>query len=188
MEKPNSHANYGIPSSFNAQTKQADILKMRLKKAQLTLNIMSYILTINPDVTVPNKMSNNHVYNMARKAHDYLFKFHLLTESEEWNILIISPNVKVFIYQQVLELQKKYKELIIRKAAVLSIKALNGLVWYSFFPVQKKCKNRNNSATSDHIKTSNSALESSHRDVSNGGKIISLISIYHAIINAKHFL
>ncbi|GBB90255.1 hypothetical protein RclHR1_17140001 [Rhizophagus clarus] len=31
--------------ALNSQTKQADILKMRLKKAQLTLNITSCILT-----------------------------------------------------------------------------------------------------------------------------------------------
>src|SRR3954468_7786421 len=58
--------------ALNSQMKQADMLKMRLKKAQLTLNIMSYILMIDPDVIVPNKISNNHAYNVARKAYDYL--------------------------------------------------------------------------------------------------------------------
>ncbi|CAG8759116.1 15500_t:CDS:2, partial [Rhizophagus irregularis] len=116
--------------ALNAQTKQADMLKMRLKKAQLTLNITSCILMINPDVTVPNKMLNNHAYNMARKAHDYLFKFHPLTESEEWNIPIISPNMRDFIYKQAPELQKKDKELIIRKAATLSIHRILQLLNY----------------------------------------------------------
>ncbi|CAB4419742.1 unnamed protein product [Rhizophagus irregularis] len=36
------------------------------------------------------------------------------------------------------------------------------------FYFKKKCENQNNSATSDRIKTSNSSLESSHRDASNG--------------------
>ncbi|PKC60868.1 hypothetical protein RhiirA1_444707 [Rhizophagus irregularis] len=116
--------------ALNAQTKQADMLKMRLKKVQLTLNITSCILMINPDVTVPNKMLNNHAYNMARKAHDYLFKFHPLTESEEWNIPIISPNMRDFIYKQAPELQKKDKELIIRKAATLSIHRILQLLNY----------------------------------------------------------
>ncbi|PKY33207.1 hypothetical protein RhiirB3_394622, partial [Rhizophagus irregularis] len=116
--------------ALNSQTKQADMLKMRLKKAQLTLNIMSCILTIDPDVTVSNKMLNNHAYNVARKAHDYLFKFHPLTESEEWNIPIISSNVRDFIYQQAPELQKKDKELIIRKAAALSVHGILQLLNY----------------------------------------------------------
>ncbi|GBC39984.2 ribonuclease H-like domain-containing protein [Rhizophagus irregularis DAOM 181602=DAOM 197198] len=116
--------------ALNSQTKQADMLKMRLKKAQLTLNIMSCILTIDPDVTVSNKMLNNHAYNVARKAHDYLFKFYPLTESEEWNIPIISSNVRDFIYQQAPELQKKDKELIIRKAAALSVHGILQLLNY----------------------------------------------------------
>ncbi|EXX66343.1 hypothetical protein RirG_124710 [Rhizophagus irregularis DAOM 197198w] len=103
---------------------------MRLKKAQLTLNITSCILTIDLDVTVPNKMLNNHAYNVARKAHDYLFKFHPLTESEEWNIPIIGPNVRDFVYQQAPELQKKDKELIIRKAAALSVHRILQLLNY----------------------------------------------------------
>ncbi|PKK66286.1 hypothetical protein RhiirC2_784970 [Rhizophagus irregularis] len=75
-------------------------------------------------------MSNNHTYNVARKAHDYLFKFHPLTESEEWNIPIIGPNVRDFVYKQAPELQKKNKELIIRKAATLSIHGILQLLNY----------------------------------------------------------
>ncbi|GBC04358.1 hypothetical protein RclHR1_05640001 [Rhizophagus clarus] len=47
---------------------------------------------MDPDVTVLNKLPNNHAYNVVRKAHDYYFKFHPLTENEEWNILLIGPN------------------------------------------------------------------------------------------------
>ncbi|GET01946.1 hypothetical protein GLOIN_2v1485023 [Rhizophagus clarus] len=56
---------------------------------------------MNPDVTVPNKLPNNHAYNV--------------------NILLIGPSVRNFVYQQVLDIQKKDKEIIIRKAATLSI-------------------------------------------------------------------
>ena len=42
---------------------------------------------------------------------------------------------------------------------------------------KKKCKNRNNSASSDRNKAFYSSLESSHRDESNGGKTKSLASI-----------
>jgi hypothetical protein len=51
-----------------------------------------------PDVTVPNKMPNNHAYNVMRKAHDYLFRFQPLTENEEWEIPLIGPSVKNFVY------------------------------------------------------------------------------------------
>ncbi|GBC25678.2 zinc finger BED domain-containing protein RICESLEEPER 2-like [Rhizophagus irregularis DAOM 181602=DAOM 197198] len=81
--------------ALNSQSKQADMLKMRLKKAQLTLNITSCILMTDPDVTVPNKMLNNHAYNVIRKAHDYLFKIHPLVESEKWNIPIIGPDTNI---------------------------------------------------------------------------------------------
>ncbi|RGB24557.1 hypothetical protein C1646_772908 [Rhizophagus diaphanus] len=37
-------------------------------------------------------MSNNHTYNVMRKAHDYLFKFHPLSDNEEWDIPLISSN------------------------------------------------------------------------------------------------
>ncbi|GES89835.1 ribonuclease H-like domain-containing protein [Rhizophagus clarus] len=103
---------------------------MRLKKAQLTLNITSCILTNDPDVTVPNKILNNHTYNVVRKAHDYFFKFHPLTENEEWNIPIIGPSVRDFVYEQAPELVKKDKELIIRKAATLSIYGVLQLLNY----------------------------------------------------------
>ncbi|GES89606.1 Down syndrome cell adhesion molecule-like protein Dscam2 [Rhizophagus clarus] len=116
--------------ALNSQTKQADILKIRLKKAQLTLNITSCILTNDPDVTVPNKILNNHTYNVVRKAHDYFFKFHPLTENEEWNIPIIGPSVRDFVYEQAPELVKKDKELIIRKAATLSIYGVLQLLNY----------------------------------------------------------
>ncbi|CAB4442087.1 unnamed protein product [Rhizophagus irregularis] len=48
-----------------------------------------------------------------------------------------------------------------------------GIVQFSsvLFYFKKKCKNCNDSATSDCIKTSNSSLESSHQDASNGSKI-----------------
>jgi ribonuclease HI len=107
--------------ALNSQSKQADVIKMRLKKAQLTLNITSCILLMEPDVTVPNKLPNNHAYNVLRKAHDYLFKFQPLTESEEWDIPLIGPNVRNFVYKQAPEMPKKDKEFIIRKAASLSI-------------------------------------------------------------------
>jgi hypothetical protein len=48
------------------------------------------------------------------------FKIYPLAESEEWNIPIIGPNVREFVYQQMSELQKKEKEFIIRKAVALS--------------------------------------------------------------------
>jgi hypothetical protein len=73
------------------------------------------------DVTVPNKILNNHVYNIIRKAHDYLFRFQPLTENEEWKIPLIGPNVRNFVYQQASKMHKKDKEFIIRKAASLSI-------------------------------------------------------------------
>ncbi|GES75296.1 ribonuclease H-like domain-containing protein [Rhizophagus clarus] len=76
---------------------------------------------MDPNVIVPNKLLNNHAYNVVRKAYDYYFKFHLLTESEKWNIPLIESSVRNFVYQQVLDIQKKNKEIIIRKAAVLSI-------------------------------------------------------------------
>ncbi|CAB5364498.1 unnamed protein product [Rhizophagus irregularis] len=133
--------------ALNSQSKQADMLKMRLKKAQLTLNITSCILMTDPDVTVPNKMLNNHAYNVIRKAHDYLFKIHLLVESEEWNIPIIGPDVRNFVYQQASELQKKDKEFIIRKAAALSIHgalqllnhdASNTITWQQICDINKR--------------------------------------------------
>ncbi|GES77624.1 hypothetical protein GLOIN_2v1485023 [Rhizophagus clarus] len=109
--------------ALNSKSKQADILKMRLKKMQLKLNITTCILLIEPDVTVSNKIQNNHAYNVMRKAHDYLFKFQLLVESEEWEVQIIDPSVRNFVYQQALTMCKKDKELIIRKAAAFSIHA-----------------------------------------------------------------
>ncbi|PKC07395.1 hypothetical protein RhiirA5_399882 [Rhizophagus irregularis] len=133
--------------ALNSQSKQADMLKMRLKKAQLTLNITSCILMTDPDVTVPNKMLNNHAYNVIRKAHDYLFKIHPLVESEEWNIPIIGPDVRNFVYQQASELQKKDKEFIIRKAAALSIHgalqllnhdASNTITWQQICDINKR--------------------------------------------------
>ncbi|EXX66493.1 hypothetical protein RirG_123270 [Rhizophagus irregularis DAOM 197198w] len=132
--------------ALNSQSKQADMLKMRLKKAQLTLNITSCILMTDPDVTVPNKMLNNHAYNVIRKAHDYLFKIHPLVESEKWNIPIIGPDVRNFVYQQASELQKKDKEFIIRKAAALSIHgalqllnhdASNTITWQQICDINK---------------------------------------------------
>ncbi|CAB4496321.1 unnamed protein product [Rhizophagus irregularis] len=133
--------------ALNSQSKQADMLKMRLKKAQLTLNITSCILMTDPDVTVPNKMLNNHAYNVIRKAHDYLFKIHPLVESEEWNIPIIGLDVRNFVYQQASELQKKDKEFIIRKAAALSIHgalqllnhdASNTITWQQICDINKR--------------------------------------------------
>ncbi|GBB85062.1 hypothetical protein RclHR1_11630004 [Rhizophagus clarus] len=85
--------------ALNSKSKQADILKMRLKKAQLKLNITICILLMKPDVTVPNKIQNNHAYNIMRKAHDYLFKFQPLTESEEWEIQIIGPSTGRYTIQ-----------------------------------------------------------------------------------------
>jgi hypothetical protein len=73
------------------------------------------------DVTIPNKMLNNHAYHIMRKAHDYLFKFQPLTDNEKWNIPLIELNVKNFIYQQASKMHKKDKELIIRKVASLLI-------------------------------------------------------------------
>ncbi|GBB97388.1 hypothetical protein RclHR1_29830003 [Rhizophagus clarus] len=81
--------------ALNSKSKQADILKMRLKKMQLKLNITTCILLIEPDVTVSNKIQNNHAYNVMRKAHDYLFKFQLLVESEEWEVQIIDPSLQI---------------------------------------------------------------------------------------------
>ncbi|CAB4483140.1 unnamed protein product [Rhizophagus irregularis] len=107
--------------AINSRSKQADIIKMRLKKAQLILNISSCVFLMKPDVTVSNKMSNNHAYNVMRKAHDYLFKFHPLSDNEEWDIPLIGPNVRNFVYQQALKMHTKDKELIIRKAASMSI-------------------------------------------------------------------
>ena len=52
----------------------------------------------------------------------------------------------------------------------------------------KKCENRNISITSDHREVYYSSLESSSRDESNGGKIISLSSIYKELPHAKHLL
>ncbi|GBC09777.1 hypothetical protein RclHR1_00910027 [Rhizophagus clarus] len=107
---------------LNSQSKQADILKIRLKKVQLALNIALCIPTMDPDVTVFNKLPNNHAYNVVRKAHDYYFKFHPLTESEKWNILLIGPSVdaelltlesmpeterKTFANMQALKMSKK---------------------------------------------------------------------------------
>ncbi|CAG8776228.1 21506_t:CDS:1, partial [Rhizophagus irregularis] len=66
-------------------------------------------------------MSNNHAYNVMRKAHDYLFKFHPLSDNKEWDIPLIGPNVRNFVYQQALKMHTKDKELIIRKAASMSI-------------------------------------------------------------------
>ncbi|CAG8780194.1 20057_t:CDS:1, partial [Rhizophagus irregularis] len=94
---------------------------MRLKKAQLILNISSCVLLMEPDVTVPNKMPNNHAYNVMRKAYDYLFKFHPLSDNEEWDIPLIGLNVRNFVYQQAPKMHTKDKELIIRKAASMSI-------------------------------------------------------------------
>ncbi|GET56608.1 reverse transcriptase family protein [Rhizophagus irregularis DAOM 181602=DAOM 197198] len=107
--------------TINSQSKQADVVKMRLKKAQLILNITSCILLMEPDVTVLNKMPNNHAYNVMRKAHDYLFKFQPLTDNEEWDIPLIGPNVRNFVYQQASKMHRKDKEFIIRKAASMSI-------------------------------------------------------------------
>ncbi|CAG8748727.1 9331_t:CDS:2, partial [Rhizophagus irregularis] len=68
-------------------------------------------------------------------------------ESEEWNISIIGPNVRNFIYQQASELQKKDKEFIIRKAATLSIygalqllnhDALNTISWQQICNINKR--------------------------------------------------
>ena len=85
--------------AINSQSKQADIIKMRLKKAQLILNISSCVLLMELDITVLNKMSNNHAYNVMRKAHDYLFKFHPLLDNEKWDISLIDLNVRNFVYQ-----------------------------------------------------------------------------------------
>ncbi|PKC11177.1 hypothetical protein RhiirA5_397681 [Rhizophagus irregularis] len=74
-----------------------------------------------PDVTVLNKIPNNHAYNVMRKAHDYLFKFQPLTDNEEWDIPLIGPNVRNFVYQQASKMHRKDKEFIIRKAASMSI-------------------------------------------------------------------
>ena len=86
----------------------------------------------------------------------------------------------------------------------MGIKAPNGSVRFGFFPVRirtgtevepnrtdvsvqilpifaKKCKNRNNSASSDRNKAFYSSLESSHRDESNGGKTKSLASLHDTI-------
>ncbi|GES75350.1 hypothetical protein GLOIN_2v1765740 [Rhizophagus clarus] len=52
---------------LNSQSKQADILKIRLKKVQLALNIALCIPTMDPDVTVFNKLPNNHAYNVKDK-------------------------------------------------------------------------------------------------------------------------
>ncbi|GBB94376.1 hypothetical protein RclHR1_23430001 [Rhizophagus clarus] len=114
--------------TLNSKSKQADILKMRLKKAQLKLNITTCILLMEPDVTVPNKIQNNYAYNVMRKAHDYLFKFQPLAESEEWEIQIIGPSIRNFVYQQAPKMCKKDKELIIRKAAAFSIHGVLQLV------------------------------------------------------------
>ncbi|PKK59590.1 hypothetical protein RhiirC2_794633 [Rhizophagus irregularis] len=107
--------------AINSRSKQADIIKMRLKKAQLILNISSCVLLMEPDVTVPNKMLNNHAYNVMRKAHDYLFKFHSLSDNEEWDIPLIGLNIRNFVYQQALKMHMKDKEFIIREAAFMSI-------------------------------------------------------------------
>jgi hypothetical protein len=56
-----------------------------------------------------------------RKAYDYLFKFQPLTDNEEWDIPLIGLNVRNFVYQQTSKMYRKEKELIIRKAASLSI-------------------------------------------------------------------
>ncbi|GBC05545.1 hypothetical protein RclHR1_06280018 [Rhizophagus clarus] len=85
--------------ALNFKSKQADILKIRLKKAQLKLNITTCILLMESDITVLNKIQNNHAYNVMRKAHDYLFKFQPLAESKEWEVQVIGSSVRNFIYQ-----------------------------------------------------------------------------------------
>ncbi|CAB4375565.1 unnamed protein product [Rhizophagus irregularis] len=81
-----------------------------------------------PNVTVPNKIPNNHAYNVMRKAYDYLFKFHPLSNNEEWDIPLIDPNIRNFVYQQAPKMHTKDKELIIRKVASMSIYGVLQLV------------------------------------------------------------
>src|SRR5947208_3320574 len=57
------------------------------------------------------------------------------------------------------------------------------------YPIfKKKCEKTNTRAFSDHTKTSHSSLESSHRDASNGGKIMSLAPIDRSITHGECFL
>ncbi|EXX65943.1 hypothetical protein RirG_128500 [Rhizophagus irregularis DAOM 197198w] len=54
--------------------------------------------------------------------------------------------------------------------------------------IKKKCEKTNIRLSSDRTRTSHSSLESSHRDASNGGKIMSLASIDHEIAHGECFL
>ncbi|GBB95153.1 hypothetical protein RclHR1_02490008 [Rhizophagus clarus] len=64
---------------------------------------------MDPNVIVPNKLLNNHAYNVVRKAYDYYFKFHLLTESEKWNIPLIESSVdaELLILESVPETERE---------------------------------------------------------------------------------
>lgn len=58
---------------LNTTSKAQKLLVLRLKAAQLRLNITECILTIDPKFIVPYSIKNNLAFNILKKSKDYLY-------------------------------------------------------------------------------------------------------------------
>ena len=71
--------------------------EIRLKQAQLALNITMTIIEAEPRLIVLNKIMNNHAYGVLRKAKDYMFSIQTPHNTDDWKIQGTGPDIRSWL-------------------------------------------------------------------------------------------